>query len=74
MNDQDKLRVLIPHWIEHNAEHAEEFNRWAGRAGVAAAELHGAAEAILRANAQLLIALDKMGGPMEHPTHHVSAV
>ena len=26
MNETDKLRVLIPHWIEHNEEHAREFH------------------------------------------------
>ena len=33
MNDTDKLRVLLPHWIEHNGEHAAEFRKWAERAG-----------------------------------------
>ncbi len=32
VGDRDKLRVLLPHWIEHNAEHAEEFRAWADRA------------------------------------------
>jgi hypothetical protein len=27
VNEEEKLRVLIPHWIEHNLEHAEEFRR-----------------------------------------------
>ena len=30
--DEDKLRILLPHWIEHNAEHAAEFRQWAGKA------------------------------------------
>jgi len=30
--DLDKLRVLLPHWIEHNAEHADEFRLWAEKA------------------------------------------
>jgi len=25
MDEVEKLRVLLPHWIEHNSEHAEEF-------------------------------------------------
>ena len=74
MNDQEKLRVLIPHWIEHNAEHAAEFRRWAGRAGVASPEIQAAAEAILRANAELAEALDKLGGPAEHPARDVATV
>jgi len=27
-----KLRILLPHWIEHNEEHAESFREWAGKA------------------------------------------
>ena len=29
MNEIEKLRVLIPHWVEHNNEHAQEFRDWA---------------------------------------------
>lgn len=66
MNEREKLRVLIPHWIEHNAEHADEFRRWAAKGGPAAAEILAAAEAILRANDELAVALDKIGGPLKH--------
>ncbi|MCK4451529.1 MAG: hypothetical protein KAW49_15435 [Anaerolineae bacterium] len=31
-DDLIKLRVLLPHWIEHNEEHAESFREWAGKA------------------------------------------
>ena len=27
MNELQKLRVLISHWIDHNEEHADEFRR-----------------------------------------------
>jgi alcohol dehydrogenase YqhD (iron-dependent ADH family) len=27
-----KLRILLPHWIEHNDEHAASFREWAERA------------------------------------------
>ena len=27
-----KLRILLPHWIEHNEEHAESFREWAEKA------------------------------------------
>jgi hypothetical protein len=74
VNDQEKLRVLIPHWIEHNAEHAAEFRRWAGRAGSVSAEIHAAAEAILRANAELADALDKLGGPAEEPAQSFTTI
>jgi hypothetical protein len=35
MTDQSKLRALLPHWIEHNAEHAAEFRNWAEKARAA---------------------------------------
>lgn len=25
----DKLRVLLPHWVEHNYHHGEDFWKWA---------------------------------------------
>lgn len=56
----EKLRVLIPHWIEHNLEHAAEFRRWAGQAGEAAADIEAAAEALLHANRSLEVALEKL--------------
>ncbi len=27
-NATEKLRVLLPHWAEHNREHAGEMRRW----------------------------------------------
>ena len=68
MNEKDKLRVLIPHWIEHNHEHAEEFRRWADQASSASPDLLAAAEAIARANESLTAALEKLGGAL-HPHH-----
>ena len=38
MTDVQKLRILLPHWIEHNVEHAAEFREWAERARVAGQE------------------------------------
>jgi hypothetical protein len=68
MSEVDKLRVLLPHWIAHNGEHAEEFREWAGRAGAAAGHILAAAELVEEANAHLEQALDSLGGPMDH--HH----
>jgi len=34
-SEVDKLRILLPHWIEHDMEHAAEFRRWAEVAGEA---------------------------------------
>ena len=28
---QEKLRVLLDYWIEHNSEHEQEFRDWADR-------------------------------------------
>lgn len=33
-----KLGVLLPHWIEHNAEHAGSFRAWAEEARASGAE------------------------------------
>ena len=70
MNEQDKLRVLIPHWIEHNREHAGEFQQWAEGAGEAGEDIQEAAEAMLRVNQSLAIALQKLGGPLPHSHQH----
>jgi hypothetical protein len=68
MSETDKLRVLLPHWIEHNGEHAWEFREWAGRARVAGDALTAAAGLIEEANAQLELVLDQLGGPLDQ--HH----
>jgi hypothetical protein len=31
-DDLAKLRILLPHWIEHNDEHAASFRGWTERA------------------------------------------
>lgn len=66
MNEIEKLRVLLPHWIEHNGEHAEEFREWAGRAGAAEEQILAAAELVEEANARLEEALEQVGGPLAH--------
>ncbi len=75
MNDIEKLRVLLPHWIEHNEEHAAEFRAWAERlqqAGrqEAAQSIIVAADRLDGANIPLSEALEKLGGPLEHHHHH----
>jgi hypothetical protein len=67
MNENDKLRVLIPHWIEHNKEHADEFRRWAEQAGDASADILAAAEAMAHINESLVSALEKLGGALPMP-------
>jgi hypothetical protein len=68
-NDVEKLRVLLPHWIEHNGEHASEFRQWAGRAGAAEEMILEAAALVEEANTSLEEALEKLGGPLEHHHH-----
>jgi hypothetical protein len=67
MTDQGKLRVLLPHWIEHNAEHAAEFRNWAQKVRAAgreevAEEIDTAAKEMGWVNESLSAALDKLGG------------
>jgi hypothetical protein len=61
ITDLEKLRVLLPHWIEHNAEHAAEFRQWAERAGEASEDIQAAAKALERANQALTTAQEKLG-------------
>ena len=58
MSDLEKLRVLLPHWVEHNEEHNKEFRKWAERARAegqpeAHDELLTAVDLIAKANASL---------------------
>jgi uncharacterized tellurite resistance protein B-like protein len=68
MNEIEKLRALIPHWIEHNEEHADEFIRWAEQAGEAAVDLRTAVAAMAKVNDALSAAVEKLGGPI-HVDH-----
>jgi hypothetical protein len=70
MSGQDKLRIFLPHWIEHNAEHAADIRLWAGLAGEAEADIEAAAAWMEAANEALVEALAKLGGSMENHEHH----
>ncbi len=83
MNDIEKLRVMLPHWIEHNLGHAAEFSQWADKlapdTSEVAALLHKAVSSLREAQAALEEALAKAGGAFEgdgnhghggHPHHH----
>lgn len=66
--DEEKLRALLPHWMEHNDEHAAEFQAWAGRARAAghdevADAIDAAAQELSAVNASLGAALEALGGP-----------
>lgn len=68
LNEKEKLRLLLPHWLEHNQKHKLEFESW-----VLALRQEGeteAADLIVKAIAgmttlddNLAAALDKLGGP-----------
>jgi len=66
MNEIDKLRVLIPHWIIHNNDHADEFRNRAVQADDAAPDILAAAELMAQVNESLEAALKKLGGALEY--------
>jgi len=76
MKQLDKLRVLLPHWIEHNRGHAAECGKWsvlAREAGeqVVADHIDKAIAAMNQASDLLEEALSAAGGKMpEHGHHH----
>jgi len=63
--DADKLRFLLPHWIEHGNEHAEEFRTWANKATLSKQDILAAAGHYEVAARSLEAALEKLGGPIE---------
>lgn len=78
MEQMEKLRVLLPHWIEHNRGHAEECGKWsvlarqAGEEGVAD-HIAAAVAAMNQASDLLDKALRMAGGEMAdhgHTHHH----
>ena len=70
MKIDEKLRILIPHWIEHNGEHSKEFRQWADEDTLAAEDLIAAAAAIDQANQYLAAGLEKLGGELDYPKGH----
>ena len=80
MNQMEKLRVLLPHWIEHNLGHGEECRKWSVIAREEGQEkiadhIDSAVEAILKVNELLATALKEAGGPVQdeaggHHHHH----
>lgn len=73
----EKLRLLLPHWIEHNQGHATEFRRWSSTARNENMEevanlIDRAADFLEDADRLLSEALIKAGGPTHggHQQHH----
>ena len=38
-NIEEKLRILLNYWIEHNSEHEKEFREWADKVGSLSSEV-----------------------------------
>jgi hypothetical protein len=36
---QEKLRILLDYWVEHNSEHEQEFRDWADKVGSLSTEV-----------------------------------
>ena len=74
MSETDKLRVLLPHWIEHNNSHIAEFTKWKQVAVDNGEDLGGGIEeaisAMKKAGESLKGVLEKLGGPVEGHHHH----
>ena len=75
MENKEKLRVLLQHWIVHNHGHVSEFTKW--QKIMAADEMESlsehirmAAEQMNRVSEILVNALDEAGGPTEGGGHH----
>lgn len=80
MTDVEKLRTLLPHWVEHNVEHASEFRAWIervrdGHHAHVIEHLQAAVDKIESANHDLQVALEHLGGAdyaagRDHAHHH----
>lgn len=71
----DKLRHLLPHWIEHNVHHREEFGKWASLARAEGQEslariLEEAASSMAATDEVLTKALTIAGGETGTHGHH----
>ena len=69
-NTTKKLRVLLPHWIEHNNSHIAEFRKWESEARTESGQevallLAKAISDMEKAGKSLSEALEKVGGPLE---------
>ena len=68
--DIQKLRALLPHWIQHNDEHGDEFRAWARKSKGVAVYLDAAAQHCDETSFMLKTALGHLGGPPEDEHHH----
>jgi hypothetical protein len=71
----EKLRILLPHWIDHNNSHIAEFTKWkdiaASEAGEKAVKkIEEAVAAMEKCGVALDEALEELGGALEDHHHH----
>ena len=75
MDNTDKLRVLLKHWIEHNGGHVEEFDKWCklmtdeGNSEISSL-LESAKDQMDKVSDILGQALTQLGGEMDGDHHH----
>lgn len=75
MKEAEKLRVLLPHWIDHNDGHEAEWLKWVETARTegltaVAEQMNGAVLKMREVNELLKKALEEAGGPAEEPHGH----
>ena len=54
---QEKLKVLLDYWIEHNSEHEQEFRDWADKVASSSAEV---AKQLQKAAAEMVSVSDEL--------------
>ena len=74
-NTMEKVRVLLPHWIDHNSNHIVEFKKWESEARKESEHevsqlLANAISDMEKAGKSLCEALEKVGGPLEGSKGH----
>ena len=75
MDNTEKLRVILKHWIEHNGGHVAEFEKWQtimkeeGKANIASS-IDNAITQMDKVSEILAEILVDCGGPKESTDHH----
>ena len=54
---QEKLRILLDYWIDHNSEHEKEFRDWADKAASSSTEV---AQQLQKAAAKMAAASNEL--------------
>ncbi len=75
MDNVEKLRVMLQHWIEHNKGHMDEFEKWRGTMKdeghtSLADHIHRTVELMASVNVELEKTLKEAGGPKHDDDHH----